>query len=114
MLQLFGVDAGAHTRAMFAHKPVSVSAVEGARAAAEGRVVIYWRKGCPFTKRLRLVLGKRGADAVWVDIWADPDAAAYVRSVNDGNETVPTVVIAGRPHTNPPTRRVVEALSRRP
>ncbi len=99
---------------MFGHRPDSVSAAEGARAAAEGRVVIYWRKGCPFTKRLRLVLGKRGADAVWVDIWADPDGAAYLRSVNDGNETVPTVVIAGEPHTNPPPRQVLEALSHQP
>lgn len=99
---------------MFGHRPVSVSAADGARAAAEGRVVIYWRKGCPFTRRMRLVLGRRGVEAVWVDIWADPDAAAYVRSVNDGNETVPTVVIAGEPHTNPSPRQVAEALSRQP
>ncbi|WP_207769472.1 glutaredoxin domain-containing protein [Nocardioides currus] len=97
---------------MFGHRPVSVSAAEGARAAQAGRVVIYWRKGCPFTKRLRLVLGKRGGEAVWVDIWADADAAAYVRSVNDGNETVPTVVIDGEPHTNPAPRVVMAALSR--
>ena len=96
---------------MLGHKPVSVSAAEGARAAAEGRVVVYWRRGCPFTRRLRLAVGKRGAQAVWVDIWADPDAAAYVRSVNHGNETVPTVVIAGEPHTNPLTAPVVAALS---
>jgi glutaredoxin len=96
---------------MLGHKPVSVSAAEGARAAAEGKVVVYWRRGCPFTRRLRLAVGRRGARAVWVDIWADPDAAAYVRSVNHGNETVPTVVIAGEPHTNPPPRRVVDALS---
>ncbi|MEO5664421.1 MAG: glutaredoxin domain-containing protein [Nocardioides sp.] len=98
---------------MFGHRPDSVSAAEGAQAAADGRVVIYWRKGCPFTKRLRLVLGKRGAKAVWVDIWADPDAAAFVRSVNDGNETVPTVVIDREAHTNPPPKQVVEALARR-
>lgn len=97
---------------MFGHKPVSVSAAEGARAASEGRVVIYWRKGCPFTKRLRLVLGRRGAQAVWVDIWADPDAAAFVRSVNDGDEVVPTVVIDGEAFRNPSPRKVVEALSR--
>lgn len=97
--------------AMIGHKPVSVPAAEGARAAAEGKVVIYWRKGCPFTRRLRLVLGRRGSDAVWVDIWADPDGAAYVRSVNDGNETVPTVVIDGVAHTNPSPRAVVAALS---
>lgn len=73
-------------------------------------MVIYWRKGCPFTRRLRLALGKRGAQAVWVDIWDDAEAAAYLRSVNDGNETVPTVVIAGQPHTNPAPRIVVAAL----
>ena len=97
---------------MFGHRPTSVSAAEGARAAADGQVVIYWRRGCPFTKRLQLVLGKRGSRAVWVDIWADSDAAAYVRSVNNGNETVPTVVIAGQPQTNPSPRVVVDALSR--
>ena len=47
---------------------------------------------------------------MWVDIWADPDGAAYVRSVNDGNETVPTVVIDGVAHTNPSPRAVVAAL----
>ncbi|WP_107771291.1 glutaredoxin domain-containing protein [Nocardioides sediminis] len=96
---------------MLGHQPVSVSAAEGARAAADGRVVVYWRRGCPFTQLLRLVLGRRGRDAVWVDIWADPDGAAYVRSVNGGNETVPTVVIDGQPHTNPSPRSVVAALS---
>lgn len=87
-----------------------MSAAEGDRAAAEGKVVIYWRKGCPFTKRLRLVLGERGGEAVWVDIWADPDGAAFVRSVNHGNETVPTVVIDGQPHTNPSPKVVKAAL----
>ena len=43
--------------------------------------------------------------AKWVDIWADDDAAAYVRMVNDGNETVPTVVIDGvPPHQPQPVR----------
>lgn len=95
---------------MFARKPASVSAAEGASAAAEGRVVVYWRKGCPFCRRLQLVLGRRVADAVWVDVWADADASAYVRSVNNGDEVVPTVVIGGVPHTTPPPREVVAAL----
>ena len=97
---------------MIVHKPVSVSAAEGARAAADGQVVVYWRKGCSFCQRLRLVLGRRGSKAAWVDIWADPDAAAFVRSVNDGNETVPTVVIDGTAQTNPRPKVVVEALRR--
>lgn len=87
-----------------------MSAVEGARAADDGRVVVYWRKGCPFCKRLELVLGKRVDDVVWVDVWAEPEASAYVRSVNNGNEVVPTVVIDGAPRTNPPPREVLAAL----
>ncbi len=93
--------------------PASVSAAEGARAAAEGRVVVYFRRRCAFCERLRLALGRRGRAVVWVDIWADPDAAAFVRSVNDGNETVPTVVIAGQAHTNPSPRVVRKALAAR-
>jgi hypothetical protein len=49
----------------------------------------------------------------WVNIWEDGAGRAYVRSVNDGNETVPTVVIDGVPHTNPEPSLVVEALSAR-
>jgi mycoredoxin len=93
-------------------KPTSVSAADGAAAADAGGVVIYHRAGCPFCLRLRLALGRRASDATWVDIWADPDAAAYVRSVNDGNETVPTVVIDGEAHTNPSPRLVRAALPR--
>ena len=95
---------------MFTRKPTSVSAVAGASAADEGRVVVYWRKGCPFCKRLQLTLGKRVDDVVWVDVWADPDASAYVRSVNGGDEVVPTVVIGRVPHTNPPPPEVLAAL----
>jgi glutaredoxin len=95
---------------MLARKPASVSAADAARAADAGRVVVYWRKGCPFCQRLQLWLGRRVRDVVWVDVWADPEASAYVRSVNDGDEVVPTVIIDGRPHTNPPPRTVVAAL----
>jgi glutaredoxin len=95
---------------VFNRKPASVSAVEGARAADDGRVVVYWRKGCPFCKRLELVLGKRAADVVWVDVWADAEASAYVRSVNGGDEVVPTVVVGGVTRTNPPPREVLAAL----
>lgn len=57
-----------------------------------------------------MLLGARPAP-LWVDIWSDEDAAAYVRLVNDGNETVPTVIIDGVAHTNPPPTRVRSALS---
>lgn len=98
---------------MLGRGPENVTAAEAARAAADGEVVVYWRKGCPYTMRLRLTLGRRAREAVWVDVWADADASAYVRSVNGGDEVVPTVVIDGRPHTNPPPRVVARALADR-
>ncbi len=48
---------------------------------------------------------------MWVNVWQDADAAAFVRSVNDGNETVPTVVIDGIPATNPDPQAVYDRLA---
>ncbi len=79
--------------------------------ASERPVVVYWRPGCPWCERLRRGLGASGRDAAWVDIWRDEEAAAYVRSVNDGNETVPTVVVDGVPHSNPDPALVRAALT---
>ncbi|MER6982711.1 hypothetical protein [Streptomyces carpinensis] len=39
-----------------------------------------------------------------MNIWKDPDAAVFVRSVADGNKTVPTVTVAGRAMVNIPRR----------
>ena len=82
-----------------------------AAAVAHQGVWVYNRAGCPFCLRLTLGLGRSARDARWVDIWADPEAAAYVRSVNDGDETVPTVVVDGVARTNPEPGAVRAALS---
>lgn len=64
---------------------------------------VFWRPGCGYCSSLRRALREAGVDARWRNIWDDPDAAAYVRSVANGNETVPTVafddhvVVAPRP-----------------
>ena len=70
-------------------------------ASAREVPAIYWRPGCTFCLRLRVSLGLSGRRAVWVDISRDADAAARVRSVNDGNETVPTVFVGRETRTNP-------------
>ncbi|UFU02577.1 hypothetical protein LQF12_13935 [Ruania suaedae] len=86
-------------------------ATELTRADPARRVVIYWRPGCPYCSGLRRRLGQARSEAIWVNIWADPEAAAYVRSVNSGNETVPTVVIDGEAFTNPDPAPVRAALT---
>ena len=83
-----------------------------ALAAERGVPLIYWRAGCTFCIRLRFALGGAGRRAVWVNIHRDPAAAARVRSVNDGDETVPTVFVGDSAHTNPPPSWVRGALRR--
>lgn len=79
-----------------------------------GDAVIYWRPGCGFCARLRYELRSTEPPPIWVDIWSDPEAAEFVRSVNNGNETVPTVVIGSGDGqtvwTNPPPDQVRLAL----
>ncbi|MBB1484072.1 hypothetical protein H5392_09390 [Tessaracoccus sp. MC1865] len=78
--------------------------------AEQRRVVAYWRPGCIFCQRLRGGLGSDAKKVTWINIWQDPDAAAFVRSVNNGDETVPTVVVDGEVLVNPDPRTVREAL----
>ncbi|MFI8278744.1 glutaredoxin domain-containing protein [Streptomyces sp. NPDC085929] len=110
LLVVFVLLAGVNSPLVF---PKSISAPEARRrSAADGRPVVYWRPGCGYCLRLRIRLGRGARRVHWVDIWRDPAGAAAVRAANDGNETVPTVVVAGRPHTNPDPAWVREQLSR--
>lgn len=59
----------------------------------EGRPIVYWRPGCVHCAMLRLGLGGLAERATWVDIWSDPEGAAFVRDVNGGAEIVPTVIL---------------------
>lgn len=74
-------------------------------------VVMYWRPGCPYCMKLRLRLRFTRLRYTKVNIWRDPDAAAFVRSVADGNETVPTVTVAGRAMVNPSKKQLMEAVA---
>ncbi|WP_317447166.1 glutaredoxin domain-containing protein [Streptomyces collinus] len=110
LLVVFGLLAGVNSPLVF---PRPVGALEAReRSAVDGRPVVYWRPGCAYCLRLRMRLGRSARQLHWVDIWRDPAGAAAVRAANDGNETVPTVVVEGRPHTNPDPAWVREQLSR--
>jgi glutaredoxin-like protein len=71
-------------------------------------VTVYWRPGCAFCSSLRRGLRRSGLATREVDIWSDPEAAAFVRAHARGNETVPTVDIGGTVLVNPSARRVVD------
>ncbi|MGW7426688.1 glutaredoxin domain-containing protein [Streptomyces sp. NPDC054813] len=110
VLLVFVLVAGVNSPLVF---PRSIGALEAARrSAADGRPVVFWRPGCQYCIRLRFRLGRGARQVHWVNIWRDPAGAAAVRAANEGNETVPTVVVAGRPHTNPDPAWVRGQLSR--
>lgn len=73
-------------------------------------VTFYWRPGCPFCWRLERGLERLGIPLDKRDIWDDPAAAATVRSIADGNETVPTVVVGEHAMVNPPPAAVLAAV----
>lgn len=69
-------------------------------------VEYYWRPGCPFCMALERGLNKADIPLNKHNIWDDPSAAATVRSIADGNETVPTVVIGEITMVNPSAKQV--------
>ena len=71
---------------------------------------MYRRRGCPYCTSLRRGLQQAGVPYREVDIWSDRDGAAFVRAAAGGNETVPTVDIAGTVLVNP-TAAVVLAYA---
>jgi mycoredoxin len=64
-------------------------------------VVVYTRPRCPYCMLLRRGLRRRRVQFTEVNIWKDANAAAAVRAAADGNETVPTVHVAGQWLVNP-------------
>lgn len=74
-------------------------------------VQVFWRPGCPYCARLRRALSRGGVHASWRNIWADPAAAQLVRRATGGNETVPTVVVAGRCYVNPAPRHRLSVIA---
>ena len=74
-------------------------------------VRVYWRPGCGFCSGLLRGLERAGLVFEPIDIWQDAEAAAFVRSVTGGNETVPTVRIGGVALVNPSTPQVLRTVA---
>jgi mycoredoxin len=73
-------------------------------------LTVYTTSWCGPCRRLKSQLTREGISYDEVDIERDPQAAEYVMSVNNGNQTVPTVVFPdGKAVTNP---SVVEVKAR--
>lgn len=74
-------------------------------------VVIHWRPGCGFCSALLQGVEQTPLRYDTVNIWEDEEAAAFVRSVADGNETVPTVRVGDVALVNPTPRQLLQAVA---
>lgn len=71
-------------------------------------VIMYSTVWCGYCQRLKAQMQRAGIEYTEVDIEADPDSAAFVASINGGNEVVPTLKFSdGTTLTNPPIAEVV-------
>ncbi|MDO5032698.1 mycoredoxin [Corynebacterium sp.] len=80
-------------------------------------VTIFYAEWCPFCARLRRGLDRTETPYAAVDVEAEgtEDINEWIKSVNDGNRIVPTVLYSdGTYETNPPAsavRRKLEELN---
>ena len=80
-------------------------------SANDPALTMYTTGWCGYCHRLKTALKSAGNAFTEVDIEQDPAAAEFVRSVNNGNQTVPTVKFAdGSALTNPGLREVKAKL----
>lgn len=73
---------------------------------------MYSTPWCGYCHRLKSQLDREGIDFTEVDISQQPDAAHIVERVNNGNQTVPTLVFGdGSALTNPSLAQVKQKLA---
>jgi mycoredoxin len=77
-----------------------------------GSVTMYSTPWCGYCMRLKGQMDREGIPYEIVDIEQHPEAAEVVERVNNGMQTVPTLVYAdGSAQTNPSIAQVKEKLS---
>jgi mycoredoxin len=56
------------------------------------QIKVYGTKWCPDCLRAKQALGRHNISYTWIDIENDEQALEYVVKVNNGNQSVPTIV----------------------
>ena len=78
----------------------------------DSQLTMYTTTWCGYCRRLKTALKSAGIFFAEVDIEHDPAAAKFVMSVNNGNQTVPTLKFAdGSALTNPSLSEVKDKLA---
>jgi mycoredoxin len=81
------------------------------QAPPAGSVTMFSTSWCGYCTRLKAQMGREGIAFREIDVEHHPDSAAFVRTVNEGNQTVPTLLFPdGSVATNPSVREVARRL----
>jgi mycoredoxin len=80
--------------------------------AVDSTVTMYSTAWCGYCHRLKSQMDREGITYEVIDIEQQPEAAAIVERVNNGNQTVPTLVYPdGSAQTNPALKDVKAKLA---
>jgi mycoredoxin len=78
----------------------------------DSQLTMYTTTWCGYCRRLKTALKSAGISFTEVNIEHEPAAAKFVMSVNNGNQTVPTLKFAdGSALTNPSLSEVQDKLA---
>lgn len=82
---------------------------------AVGSAIMFSTSWCGYCKRLKSQMDREGIPYTEVDIEGDPESATFVVDVNNGNQTVPTLLFAdGSTATNPSIIEVRKRVAAQP
>ncbi|MFI5616399.1 glutaredoxin family protein [Streptomyces sp. NPDC051567] len=81
-----------------------------------GSVTMYSTTWCGYCRRLKSQLDREGIAYTEINIEGDPESVAFVEKANDGNQTVPTLLVVSAAGTesvmtNPSLAQVKQALA---
>lgn len=75
------------------------------------KIVVYGHPGCLAVKPVTMLLENSGTEFDYIDIHQNDAARAAVRSINHGNESVPTIVFPdGATLTEPSNKILIDKL----
>jgi len=82
------------------------------QAPSPGSVTMFSTSWCGYCNRLKAQMGREGIPFTEVNIEDVPEAVAFVMEVNNGNQTVPTLLFPdGSAATNPSIGEVKKRLA---
>ncbi|MCZ7668230.1 MAG: hypothetical protein M5U34_14120 [Chloroflexi bacterium] len=73
------------------------------------RIILYGTPTCPMVLPVSGILRRAKAPFVYVDISKDDKAKEIVRTINDGNESVPTLAFPDKTTLTEPSRAELQA-----